>query len=251
MKQGQTKPCDEFVESFNLPMSYWITRDVCLTHGKDKLTSTNTQEKSGLDKVLRRRRRSKSSRAGSSDRGKKYEKRWRLVRPSDIISAHRRHVRVSYFHRDGGLVIRAQSRTFGCGREDPSGLITYIKGDWTRIRYRQRFFGSASCWDIFGSLSRKYLGSADNGLYPFDRKKGDKIRYQRHMRSRNGRLRFDGKVSRCDNTQYNFWHSRNGQNERSAMVQLRRRSGTTRAGISTAVSCGKPSWQIDNIYVYA
>lgn len=64
---------------------------------------------------------------------------------------------VSYNQTANGLNIQVQVVNPGCGKGHGSGTVFYVRGDWTHIRYTQEFYGSATCWKIFGTTaSPKY-----------------------------------------------------------------------------------------------
>ncbi|XP_020911298.1 uncharacterized protein LOC110249057 [Exaiptasia diaphana] len=84
-------------------------------------------------------------------------RKWRRVTSSMVHSTYRIGVALSYSQVRGGLRITGNVYHNGCGKGAGSGAVTYIKGDWTYIRYTQEFRGAASCWKIFGGpASPKY-----------------------------------------------------------------------------------------------
>jgi len=52
-----------------------------------------------------------------------------------------------------GVEINVQVVNPGCGKGPGSGTAFYVRDDWTQIRYTQEFYGSATCWKIFGTTA--------------------------------------------------------------------------------------------------
>ncbi|XP_020911300.1 uncharacterized protein LOC110249059 [Exaiptasia diaphana] len=178
-----------------------------------------------------------------------------------VHSTYRIGVALSYSQVRGGLRITGNVYHNGCGKGAGSGAVTYIKGDWTYIRYTQEFRGTASCWKIFGGPAspkyrnkefafypNPYLKNPPNNVHDLDVKVGDGIFNELRMNTRS-RNAFDGRVYRCDNEATNFWHGRNGGGLRSATVMLRRSNVRAKAGMLTETSCGTPTYVIKDIWV--
>ena len=58
---------------------------------------------------------------------------------------------MTYSQENGGLAISGHMTSFGCGAGEHPGVLTFIKGYWTKIKYTQEFRGRAACWSIFGN----------------------------------------------------------------------------------------------------
>ena len=78
-------------------------------------------------------------------------KEWTRVTQSWIENTLKGGVTLSYSEEDNGLAILGQVTSYACGSGVPSGVLTIIKGYWTKIKYTQEFRGVASCWSIFGN----------------------------------------------------------------------------------------------------
>lgn len=57
---------------------------------------------------------------------------------------------MTYSEENSGLTISGHMTRYACGSGEPPGVLTFIKGYWTKIKYTQEFRGVASCWSIFG-----------------------------------------------------------------------------------------------------
>lgn len=141
----------------------------------------------------------------------------------------------------------------GCTAAPRSRHRVYLAKDvpWTQVRYRQRFVGSASCWNIFGGVETSEPLPAN--LVPFDAFL-DTIRNAVRMGGSAGDA-FGGLTRRCDDLEDNFW-LRAGP-ERSAEVIQRRKDAGLPAGLTTGADCGafgagttsSTWWEYGDIYV--
>ena len=59
---------------------------------------------------------------------------------------------VIYSEENNGLAISVTVTSHGCqsSADYDSGVWTFIKGYWAKIKYTQEFRGVSSCWSIFG-----------------------------------------------------------------------------------------------------
>ncbi|KAL9962840.1 hypothetical protein ACROYT_G031985 [Oculina patagonica] len=176
--------------------------------------------------------------------------KWTRVTQSSIESTFKGGATVTYSEENNGLVISGHMTSHGCGSGGDPGVLTYIKGYWTKIKYKQEFRGTASCWSIFGNdyYGRNSVNNEPPGLHPFDAAQGDSITNQHYMGGGNSH-KFDGRTRKCDNLVTNFWRFANA-NVRYATVTLRRQLTAEKAGIFTGTSCGKPTFKIKDIYIY-
>ncbi|XP_031568719.1 uncharacterized protein LOC116303333 [Actinia tenebrosa] len=186
---------------------------------------------------------------------------WRRVTKEMVQSTYSVGVELKYSDIGGGLQIKGDVTKNGCGKTTGSGAITFIKGNWIKIKYTQEFIGRVSCWKIFGGTAypkyrKQFAFSIDdecyypriNNLMDLSAAEGDKI-YGEHLMNSDNNSKFDGRVYRCDNKTQNFWESNNDKGMRGATVELRRSPAGGEAGISTETSCGTPRYIIKDIYV--
>ncbi|XP_078382456.1 uncharacterized protein LOC144665158 [Oculina patagonica] len=175
---------------------------------------------------------------------------WTRVTQSWIESTFKGGSTVTYSEENNGLAISVHMTSYGCGSWEAPGVLTYIKGYWTKIKYTQEFRGTASCWSIFGNdyTGRNSVNNMPPGLHPFDAAQGDSITNQHYMGGGNSH-EFDGITRKCDNLATNFWRFDNA-NVRYATVVLRRQLTAEKVGIFTGTSCGTPTFKIKDIYIY-
>ncbi|XP_078384235.1 uncharacterized protein LOC144666728 isoform X2 [Oculina patagonica] len=173
--------------------------------------------------------------------------KWIRITHSWIDSTLKGGATVTYSEVNNGLVISGHMTSYGCGSEEQPGILTYIKGYWTKIKYTQEFRGVSSCFSIFGDnwYGRTSVNNEPIGVHPFNATQGDSITDQYNMGGNSHE--FDGILRRCDNTPANFW--KNSASVRYATVILRRQLTAEKAGIFTGTSCGTPTFKIKDIYV--
>eukprot|EP00927_Polykrikos_kofoidii_P028600 TRINITY_DN24939_c0_g4_i1.p1 TRINITY_DN24939_c0_g4~~TRINITY_DN24939_c0_g4_i1.p1 ORF type:complete len:2093 (-),score=241.50 TRINITY_DN24939_c0_g4_i1:36-6314(-) len=153
----------------------------------------------------------------------------------------------------GGALINVKvTSTENASCDTKSFAVHYIAGPWSKIRYKQLFSGTASCWSIFGDDTQLPQGvsSGLHAMFPTD---GDEFRS-------NG---VDPITSNCVETSQqpdNFWsglpntttgRTKQESSAAEAVVVLRRVDFEKGAGVATAVSCAHENveWTIDDIDV--
>lgn len=66
---------------------------------------------------------------------------WRAVHINDIVSTHVQSVQYKYTQGKDTLEINAEARQYGCTNNAGSAMATYVRGEWTKIMYTQKFTG--------------------------------------------------------------------------------------------------------------
>ncbi|KAK3737757.1 hypothetical protein QZH41_017211 [Actinostola sp. cb2023] len=179
---------------------------------------------------------------------------WKKVDLSWYSSTTSAGVTITKSESNGHLVISGSVTNAGCSPSSTgSASIVYIKGYWTKIRYKQEFRGTASCWRIFGNVNwnQSYggnVGKINHGLFAFD-KTLDTISNEYYMQGFSGH-KFTGATATCNNKDNNFWHAKASVELRYATVTLRRNPAIASAGIFTSTSCGTPTYVIKDINVF-
>jgi hypothetical protein len=143
----------------------------------------------------------------------------------------------------GGQVV-ITDKVSGGGCSPNKWAMHEILGDWTKIRYTQKFSGSASCWSIHGAGSGRSDG-VKSGLYGLDLKKDDSIE---SIIDKNTLA-----YARCDNDKNkNWWHvSSGGAGKAQSTVELRRVNKNQRGGLLTGITCNAGGgWSYHNIMVW-
>ena len=152
-----------------------------------------------------------------------------------------------------GAVLTVYVNTQGCASNTEKARHRIFVADrvpWQRVRLKQTFAGSASCWHVFGFLEG---GGLDPNLVALDLAK-DTVRNAKRMGGSGGDA-FDGRGTRCDGDDRNFWLKTGPTRE--ATVILRRRAEQLPAGLSTGADCStygpgvtSPTWwEYRDIYV--
>eukprot|EP00466_Bigelowiella_natans_P002383 jgi/Bigna1/82811/fgenesh1_pg.97_\ len=172
---------------------------------------------------------------------------WVHVQYSHIVWQKNCGSTTAYQSSSGGVKIAVTGQNPGCGNPGADSM-HYIRVSnlqkWTKIKYKQRFYGAASCWNILGNdASRCNSGVMDSGLYVYSPGPGD-------LWEDLGNMKNDRRTSRCDNQAANFWHSRNGGGNRYGAFQLRREPTKTYAGLGAGTSCGIAHYDYYDIYAY-
>lgn len=185
---------------------------------------------------------------------------WMLITPELAEMEAKRDVTVTRStDAKGGLVERVYANHYGCSDDPTAGRSSHVlflsdRPKWTKVRMREVFAGSATCWSIFGADDTKKAANAN--LVPFE-KSVDSAREGVRMGGKAGNA-FDGNPRRCvDTANENFWHRDAGEMERSGLVILRRAAVDGPAGLTTTASCttfgpGATSptyWEYRDIYV--
>ncbi|KAL9962841.1 hypothetical protein ACROYT_G031986 [Oculina patagonica] len=173
--------------------------------------------------------------------------KWTRVTYSWIDSTLTGGATLTYSEENNGLAISVQITSQGCGKEEEGGVLTFIKGYWTKIKYTQVFRRETGCWSIFGNTGygHESVNNELPGLYPFSADEGDSITNQYYMGGNSHE--FEGLTKQCNTLETNFWRNPN-PSVRYATVTLRRQLTAEKAGIFTGTSCGTPTFKIKDIY---
>ena len=160
---------------------------------------------------------------------------WMLVTPAMVLQQEGRNATVvDGVDANGGLTKTVYANAAGCGGPDSGHVFTlHDVIPWTKIRYYERFFGSGSCWAVFGHHAYQPALQQNTTVFVLGQ---DTIRDQLRMGGSQGNA-FDGRTQRCDNERENYWHGLNGSGERHATVILRRNDPNLPAGLGTGGSC--------------
>jgi hypothetical protein len=151
----------------------------------------------------------------------------------------------------GGLTLNVGVIRPNCGdnQAQPSDVYYFLVGEldgWTQIRATYNFFGSATCWNIFGNSSLP-----DTNVFELDLSRDLFDMDENMARAENGTvLKYSGQTFHCSSDHANFWHSDYASSPRTARVALRRASMVKPAGMAMSTDCSNDSaWAAKDIFV--
>jgi len=122
---------------------------------------------------------------------------WLPIRSDDITAVDAINVAIEMQDLQiGTLTITSTPRAWGCGSGPGASDTYFIRGGWTKLRYRQTFYGTASCYGIFGSQGYHYANSSLGGEVITVNGLDDTSRLEVYSVADNGLFEFDPAIDR-------------------------------------------------------
>ena len=120
--------------------------------------------------------------------------------------------------------------------------------NWRQIMATYAFREGGDCWSIFSSIDVK--GVPNVNIYDFDSALDVIDRQQNMARTTNGAsIPYDGRLGYCGAGRENFWSGDYKAQPRTARVVLRRHLQGQPAGLVVSTSCGRPVWELSEVFV--
>ncbi len=190
---------------------------------------------------------------------------WTLLRPDTIVeeattvdnqTASATKVAVSRgVDRRGGaswdVVVVASG---SCELPDSLPAFHWIKvadlDGWRQIMATYTFHGGATCWNLFGDTETQARGVPAMNIQPFEPISDFADRAENMSRTTDGAaIPYDGRTRYCAPGRDNFWHPDYKASPRTMRVVLRREIVSLPAGLAVVAHCGKPAWQLSDVFV--